>query len=242
MAEDSGRLPGEVRTYVIRNTNMSPQRREAYRRLAPWYCIPYAPQQSDVRAAFARPEAPLIMEIGFGMGYTTVELAEQNPNINYLGIEVHKPGVARVLRQLEKRGLDNVRIVHHDAVEVIRDMMPTEICAGCHIFFPDPWPKKRHHKRRLVQPAFPAFLSRVLERDAYVYLVTDWRDYAEQILSAFDESQEFVNRYEGFAPPQAWRPQTPFEKKGREKDHEIFELYFIRKTEHPCRARSAIVG
>ena len=229
MAEDRGRAPGEVRSYVIRNTNMNPQRREAYRRLAPRYCIPYTPQKFNVRSAFVRPEAPLIMEIGFGMGYATIELAERNPHTNYLGIEVHKPGVARVLRGIENHGLDNLLLVHHDAVEVIRDMMPPETCSGCHVFFPDPWPKKRHHKRRLVQPAFPAFLSRILEPEAYVYLVTDWEDYAEQMLSAFEEAEEFVNTYSGFAPPQPWRPQTPFEKKGLEKAHEIFEIYFIRQ-------------
>ncbi|MFP4374688.1 MAG: tRNA (guanosine(46)-N7)-methyltransferase TrmB [Spirochaetaceae bacterium] len=228
MPHEDGRAPGEVRTYVIRNTNMSPQRREAYRRLAPRYCIPYSPSFRDVRHDFERPEAPLILEIGFGMGYATVELARRHPEVNYLGIEVHKPGVARVLRQIEKREIANLRLVHHDAIEVIRDMIGDETFEGCHIFFPDPWPKKRHHKRRLVQPAFPPFLARVLRAGAYVYLVTDWEDYAHQMLAVFEGAGEFENRYEGFAPRQPWRPRTPFEEKGLARDHRIYELYFTK--------------
>jgi tRNA (guanine-N7-)-methyltransferase len=211
---------------------MSPQRREAYRRLSPHFCIPYAEEQTDVAAHFPNPEAPLVLEIGFGMGYATIELAAQNPGTNYLGIEVHKPGVARVLRQIEKRGLENLRLIHHDAVEVIRDMIPAGIFSGCHIFFPDPWPKKRHHKRRLVQPPFPGFLAPVLEPGAYVYLVTDWKDYAEQMLEVFEAAPEFQNRYDGFAPRQEWRPETPYERKGRAKDHPIFELYFHLSRGH----------
>jgi tRNA (guanine-N7-)-methyltransferase len=228
MDREQPRAPGEVRTYVIRNTNMSPQRREAYRRLCPRYCIPYEAARHDFAADFPDPRAPLILEIGFGMGYATVELAERNPAANYLGIEVHKPGVARVLRRIEVRGLRNLLLVHHDAVEVLRDMAVDEAFAGCHIFFPDPWPKKKHHKRRLVQPGFPPFLARVLEPGAYVYLVTDWADYAEQMLAVFEDAAEFENRYEGFAPRQQWRPQTPFERKGLARDHRIHELYFTK--------------
>lgn len=228
MPQDDARAPGEVRTYVIRNTNMSPRRREAYRRLYPTYCIPYEASSRDVRGDFEGPEAPLILEIGFGMGYATVELAERHPQVNHLGVEVHKPGVARVLRQIEKRGISNLRLVHHDAVEVIRDMIPDEVFDGCHIFFPDPWPKKRHHKRRLVQHGFPPFLARVLRPGAYVYLVTDWEDYAHQMLEVFEAAAEFENRYEGFAPRQEWRPRTPFEEKGLAKDHRIHELYFTK--------------
>ena len=228
MPQDDARAPGEVRTYVIRNTNMSPQRREAYRRLCPRYCVPYESSRRDIRDAFARPSAPLTLEIGFGMGYATVELAERHPEVNYLGVEVHKPGVARVLRQIEKRAISNLLLVHHDAVEVIRDMIPDETFDGCHIFFPDPWPKKRHHKRRLVQPGFPPFLARVLRRGAYVYLVTDWEDYAHQMLEIFEAASDFDNPYDGFAPRQDWRPSTPFEEKGRAKAHRIHELYFTK--------------
>jgi tRNA (guanine-N7-)-methyltransferase len=208
---------------------MSGQRREAYRRLAPVYCIPYVPERRNLTADFEHPEAPLVLEIGFGMGYATIELAEQNPGVNYLGIEVHKPGVARVLRRIEVRELRNLRIIHHDAVEVLRDMVEPEVFSGCHIFFPDPWPKKRHHKRRLVQPGFPEFLAPKLKNGAYVYLVTDWQDYARQMLEVFEDSAEFENAYEGFAPRQDWRPETPFERKGRAKEHEIHELYFVKR-------------
>lgn len=228
MCEERSRAPGEVRTFVIRNTNMSPQRREAYRRLCPRYCLGYRPERRDVRAEFPKPTAPLILEIGFGMGYATIELAERNPEVNYLGIEVHKPGVARVLRQIEVRGLENLRLIHHDAVEVIRDMLPPESVDGCHVFFPDPWPKKRHHKRRLVQIGFPSFLAPVLRRGGYVYMVTDWEDYARQMLRVFSAAEQYENSYDGFAPPRAWRPETPFERKGRAQDHEILELYFTK--------------
>ncbi|MFP3959585.1 MAG: tRNA (guanosine(46)-N7)-methyltransferase TrmB [Spirochaetaceae bacterium] len=229
MAEDTPRAPGEVRTYVVRNTNMSPKRREAYRRLAPVYCLPYAEERRNVAEAFPHPDAPLVLEIGFGMGYATVDIAERYPGTNFLGVEVHKPGVARVLRQIEARGLTNLRLIHHDAVEVLRDMIAAETFSGCHIFFPDPWPKKRHHKRRLIQKSFSPFLSRVLKPRAYVYVVTDWEDYAIQILTAFAESADFANPHEGFAPRLAWRPETPFERKGLEQQHEIFELYFTKR-------------
>jgi len=133
-----------------------------------------------------------------------------------------------VLRQIEARGLENLRLIHHDAVEVIRDMLPENSVDGCHVFFPDPWPKKRHHKRRLVQAGFPPFLAPVLRAGAYVYLVTDWEDYARQMLEVFSAAPQYANRYEGFAPRRPWRPETPFERKGIAKDHDIFELYFTK--------------
>ena len=173
-------------------------------------------------------ENPIIIEIGFGMGIATSIIAEQNPGINYLGIEVHRPGIGRLLWEIEKRNLKNIRIIEGNAVQFLEKIADNTV-SGFHIFFPDPWPKKRHHKRRLMTRPFTDLLCTKLIPGAYVYMVSDWNDYSEWALRELSETQGLVNRYPDFAIPRDWRPKTEFEKKGLLKNHEIREIYFEKR-------------
>ncbi len=168
---------------------------------------------------------PLIIEIGFGMGHATIELAEKFPGYNFLGIEVHTPGVGKVLDQIHKRDIKNLRIIQDDAVEVLEKMVPENTVKGFHVFFPDPWPKKKHHKRRLLQAEFVRKLSLRLIPGGYIYAVTDWEEYAEQILGVVAQEPLLANPYKGFSPPVEWRPKTSFQRKGEEKQHLIREVW-----------------
>lgn len=230
----------DIRSYVIRTTRMSDHQKEAYQRLQSVYCIPIAEDESAETALRwdqvfphrrEEPGRPVILDIGFGMGYELAELADRWRDHDFLGIEVHKPGVGKLLGELEKRALENVRVMRSDAVRICRSFIPPGTVRGIHIFFPDPWPKKRHHKRRLIRPGFPELIAPLLQRDGYVYLVTDWEDYARQMVRVLDESPHLDNRYpddEGFAPSLTWRPETAFERKGLGKGHRIFELVYER--------------
>jgi tRNA (guanine-N7-)-methyltransferase len=209
---------------------MSDAQRRSYAALASRYLIPFTEMSLDFRAVFGN-ENPVTLEIGFGMGIATAIIAGENPGKNYLGIEVFRPGIGRLLWEIEKRRLDNIRIIEHDAVEVCEEMIPPASLGGVHIFFPDPWPKKRHHKRRLVKRPFTELLARRLAPAGYIYMVTDWAEYGDWALGELSLTAGLVNLYGGFAPPQAWRPQTKFETKGLQKNHEVRELLF--KTETP---------
>jgi tRNA (guanine-N7-)-methyltransferase len=222
-----------VKTYVLRQARMTKHQREAYERLSQLYCIPLADEPLEFADYFPSPDAPLILEIGFGMGETTADLAERNPDTNFLGVEVHKPGVGKLLGQIEKRGLENLRIVHGDVIPVLKRMAPEGSFDGCHIFFPDPWPKKRHHKRRLIQSGFARLVAPKLREGAYLYVVTDWGDYAEQILDVLEQTPGLENPYGGFAPERSWRPMTAFETKGRAQSHDIYEVYVVRRAQAP---------
>ncbi len=215
-----------VKSYVLRAGRMSPAQQKAYDELSDRYCIPYREGFLN-REELLREKSEVVVEIGFGMGDATYQIAMDNPDKEYIGIEVHKPGVGKLLYRIEENGIGNLRIVEHDAVEVLDNMLPDKSINGFHIFFPDPWPKKKHHKRRLIQPGFINKLEKKLAVNGYLYVATDWENYAEHILSVLTESG-LVNRYDGFADPQSWRPGTKFERKGREKSHQIYELLFVR--------------
>ncbi len=223
----------ENRSFVIRQVRMSPHQKAAYERLAPQYCIPFDESNSgelDWNAVFGRQGARRVVDIGFGMGQALIALAERNSDTDFLGIEVHKPGIGRVLGQLEERGLKNVRVVRYDAVVVCHRLIAQDSIDAIHLFFPDPWPKKRHHKRRLVRPGFPELISPLLRSGGYFYAVTDWEDYAYAMLDVLDESALLKNANgRGFSQPQEWRPETAFERKGREKGHAIFEVMYYRR-------------
>lgn len=232
----------DIRSYVVRATRMSNHQKDAYERLYDRYCVPVPDALPRIEwnelfphRAGGAPDAerPLILDIGFGMGYELAELADARRDTDFLGVEVHKPGVGKLLSEIERRSLENVRILRYDAVAVCRTMIPPGSLTGIHLFFPDPWPKKRHHKRRLVRPGFPELVAPLLRRrEGYLYLVTDWEDYALQMRALLDESPLLVNQYEaagegeGYAPPQPWRPRTAFERKGIGKGHRIFELIY----------------
>jgi len=217
-----------IRSYVLRQGRFSPAQQRAYAELMPRLGITYQPQPLDFKAIFGR-EAPVVVEIGSGMGETTARIAAASPDIDYLAIEVHAPGIGSLLRRIEEEGLTNLRIVQHDAVEVLRDMVPPGSLAGIHVFFPDPWPKKRHHKRRLVQPAFALLAATRLARGGRLHVATDWQEYAEQILEVLSAVPGLANTAAGFAPRPAWRPETKFEQRGRRLGHGVWDVLFTRE-------------
>ena len=195
--------------------------------LAQWG-IAYAPQPLDFAASFLR-SAPTILEIGFGMGRTTADIAEAHPQNNYLGVEVHTPGVGSLLKEIQVRNLSNVRIIQHDAVEVLNHMIADSTLAGIHIYFPDPWPKKRHHKRRLIQPALVVLLAQKLAPGGYLHCATDWEEYAQQMLEVLSGETTLRNTAPGFAPRPAWRPTTKFEQRGINLGHGVWDVLFKKK-------------
>ncbi|MDR2194196.1 MAG: tRNA (guanosine(46)-N7)-methyltransferase TrmB [Treponema sp.] len=218
------------RTYVLRSGRMTDAQRRSYETLLPQYSVPFEEKTLDFSRVF-RNNNPTIIEIGFGMGIATAQIAEENPHINYLGIEVHKPGVGKLAGEIERRQLRNIRIIEHDAVEVVETMVNAGSVDGFHIFFPDPWRKKRHHKRRLIQKPFTSELAAKLKPDGYVYMVTDWAEYGDWALAELSATPALINAYpSGFAEPQPWRPRTKFEEKGLLQNREIRELFFKKET------------
>ncbi|MFW5717829.1 MAG: tRNA (guanosine(46)-N7)-methyltransferase TrmB [Spirochaetota bacterium] len=222
------RDPDHIKSYARRATRMSRHQRDAYERLCERYCVPRSETPVDPRSLFPDPDLPVILEIGFGMGAATAELAASMPGVNFLGVEVYKPGVGKLLSLIEQGGLENVRIVHDDAILVLEQMIRQGSLDGIHLFFPDPWPKKRHHKRRIVRPALARAMASRLRPGGYLYMVTDWEEYARVALDVLEETPGLENPYDGFAPPREWRPQTAFEAKGRRADRPIIEIYVLR--------------
>jgi tRNA (guanine-N7-)-methyltransferase len=217
-----------IRSYVLRQGRFSRGQQRAHAELLPRFGLPYRAAPIDWRAAFGR-EAPVVAEVGFGMGETTAEIAAANPAIDYLAIEVHTPGVGSLLKRIEENAITNIRIVQHDAVEVMRDMVPAGSLAAIHIFFPDPWPKKRHHKRRLLQRDFVELAATRLEPGGVLHVATDWRDYADEVLGLLGEMRALRNTAQGFAPRPAWRPETKFERRGRRLGHGVWDIVFEKR-------------
>lgn len=217
-----------VRSFVLRQGRVSPAQRRACETLLPRYGVPYQSAALDLEALFGRP-APKILEIGYGMGETTAAIAEAHPENDYVGIEVHTPGVGNLLQLIGARGLSNIRVIQHDAVEVLAHMIAPDTLAGAHIYFPDPWPKKRHHKRRLLQPPFVALLASRLQPGAYLHAATDWEDYAAQILEVLSAEPTLVNTADGYAARPAYRPLTKFEQRGLKLGHAVRDIIFRRR-------------
>jgi len=219
-----------IRSYVLRQGRLTDAQRRAHEALLPRFGIPYARAPLDLERAFGR-AAPKILEIGFGMGETTAEIAARYPQNDYLGIEVHTPGVGGLLKRAAARGPANLRIVQHDAVEVLEHMIFPASLDGAHVFFPDPWPKKRHHKRRLVQAPFIELLATRMKPGAYLHIATDWEDYARQIIEVLSAEPLLANTAGGFAPRPAWRPLTKFESRGLKLGHKVWDAVFRRRAE-----------
>ncbi len=217
-----------IRSYVLRQGRVSNAQQRAYDTLLPRYGIPFTPHAIDLDQSFGR-SAPKILEIGFGMGETTADIAASHPDNDYLGIEVHTPGVGGLLKRIAEHGLGNVRIIQHDAVEVLTHMITPSTFDGAHIFFPDPWPKKRHHKRRLIQPAFIALLVERMKPGAYVHVATDWQEYAEQVLAVLTAEPQLTNAANGYAPRPDYRPQTKFESRGLKLGHGVWDIVFRKR-------------
>jgi tRNA (guanine-N7-)-methyltransferase len=217
-----------IRSYVLRQGRVSNAQRRAHDSLLPRYGVPYSPARLDLDALFGR-SAPHVLEIGFGMGETTAAVAATQPGIDYLGIEVHTPGVGSLLKLIDERALANVRIVQHDAVEVLEHMIAPDALDGVHIFFPDPWPKKRHHKRRLIQPPLVALIASRLKPGGYIHAATDWEEYAQQILEVLSGEPTLRNAAQTFAPRPAYRPLTKFEQRGLRLGHGVWDVIFDRR-------------
>ena len=218
----------EVKTYVLRAGRMTAAQEKAYKELAPAYCIPFENKRINFVDIFGNTN-PIIVEIGFGMGDATWQIAKANPNINYIGIEVHTPGVGKLLSEIQKNELKNLYIIEYDAMEVLQNMFGDNSINGFHIFFPDPWPKKKHHKRRMLQRPRTDLLAKKLSAGGYLYFVTDWLEYAEFALEQLTDTPGLKNKYDGFAEPQLWRNQTKFERKGMAADRVITEIFFEKK-------------
>jgi tRNA (guanine-N7-)-methyltransferase len=217
-----------VRSYVLRAGRMGTGQVRALAELAPRFVLPFAPQPLDARAVFGR-DAPLVVEVGFGMGAATAAIAAAQPLTDFLGIEVHEPGVGALLQRIDAERLANLRIVRHDAVEVLRDMIAPGTLAGVNLFFPDPWPKKRHWKRRILQPAFAALVASRLAPGGRFHCATDWQGYAEQMLEVLAAEPLLVNTAPDYAPRPEHRPLTKFEQRGLALGHGVWDLVFARR-------------
>ena len=216
-----------IRSYVLRQGRLTDAQRRACDELLPRFGIDYAPGPLDLGRMFGR-AAPKILEIGFGMGETTAAIAASHPENDYLGIEVHTPGVGSLLKRIAEAGLSNVRVIRHDALDVLEHMIPAGSLDGVHVFFPDPWPKKRHHKRRLLQPPFLRLLASRMKPGAYLHVATDWQDYAQQILAVLAGEPLLVNTAPGYASRPAYRPLTKFESRGLKLGHGVWDVIFRR--------------
>jgi len=214
-----------IRSFVLRQGRVTDAQRRACEKLLPRFGLPYSREPVDLDRVFGR-AGPKILEIGTGMGETSARIAAAHPEHDYIGVEVHTPGVGSLLNRIVELGLSNVRVIQHDAAEVLRDMIRPAALDGVHVFFPDPWPKKRHHKRRLLQPPFVKLLASRMRPGAYLHVATDWEDYAQQILAVLSAEPLLANAADGFAPRPASRPQTKFESRGLRLGHRVWDLLF----------------
>jgi tRNA (guanine-N7-)-methyltransferase len=216
----------QIRSYVLRQGRTTPAQQRALDELLPRFGISFSDEPLHAQAVFGR-SAPLVLEIGSGMGETTAAIAYAHPETDYLALEVHGPGVGSLLKKIAELGLRNLRIVRHDALEVLERMIPDASLAGIHLFFPDPWPKKRHHKRRLVQAPFAALAARKLAPGGYLHAATDWPEYATQMEEVFSSNSLFRKD----SPEKKDRPVTKFERRGIGLGHPVRDLLFLRRKE-----------
>ncbi|MDQ7988551.1 MAG: tRNA (guanosine(46)-N7)-methyltransferase TrmB [Candidatus Dactylopiibacterium sp.] len=227
--EPSGRFSRQpIRSFVLRQGRMSDAQKRYLDELLPRYAIPYAVAPIDYAATFGR-QAPVVLEIGCGMGDTTVRIASVRPDTDFIGIEVHGPGVGNLCKLMDAAGLGNLRVMQHDATEVVRDMIAPASLAGIHVYFPDPWPKKRHHKRRILQPAFVRQLAERLAPGGYLHCATDWEEYAQFMLETLAAEPLLANTAADYAEKPDYRPLTKFEARGLRLGHGVWDLVFRRR-------------
>ena len=217
-----------IRSFVTRAGRLSTAQARAIDTLGPQFCIPFAKSPLDLEMLFKR-SAPTIFEIGFGMGETSAHIAALMPEKNFIGVEVHTPGVGSLLKTIGEQQLENLRLIQHDAVEVLTHMIASESLAGAHVFFPDPWHKARHNKRRLLQPPLVALLASRIKQGGTLHCATDWQDYAEQMLMVLGAEPTLRNTADGFAERPAYRPVTKFENRGIKLGHGVWDLVFVKR-------------
>lgn len=218
-----------IRSFVLRQGRLTKGQERALETLMPVYGVPYAPEAIDLNQIFGRKDSLKILEIGFGMGETTARIAQSMPERDFLGVEVHTPGVGGLLKLVGEAALTNVRVIQHDAVEVLKHMLPDASLDGVHIFFPDPWHKTRHHKRRLIQASFVKLLCRKLKAGAYLHVSTDWQEYAEWVLEILQAEPLLQNTAQNYAPKPDYRPLTKFENRGIKLGHGVWDIVFRRR-------------
>lgn len=216
-----------IRSFVLRQGRMSEAQKRHINDLLPLHGLPYQAAALDYAALFGR-QAPVVLEIGCGMGDTTAKIAAARPDNDFIGIEVHGPGVGNLCKLIDEQKLTNLRVMQHDATEVIRDMIAPGTLAGVHVYFPDPWPKKRHHKRRILQPAFVHELALRLAPGGYLHCATDWEEYAQFMLEVLSAEPLLANTASDYAPRPEWRPLTKFEARGLNLGHGVWDLIFRR--------------
>lgn len=227
MIETTQKPHRPIRSYVRREGRLTAGQQRALETLWPRFGIEYSDKMLDLAAIFGR-SAPITLEIGFGNGETLAQMADAAPERDFLGIEVHRPGVGHLLQRIEALGLSNLRVMCHDAVEVLRHQIPPGSLDTVQIFFPDPWHKKRHHKRRIIQPDFVALLATRIAPGGTLHLATDWEDYAGHMLEVMRGSAAFRNTAADFAPRPAHRPLTRFEQRGQRLGHGVWDVVFVR--------------
>ncbi len=230
--DQAGPAPRHVRSFALRRGHVTNAQRRAYDELFPRVAIAYRAEPLDLAAAFGR-VAPTVLEIGFGMGETTAAIAQARPDVNFLGVEVFVAGIGALAKRIDDMALTNVRIVQHDAIEVVRDMLAPASLAGVHIFVPDPWPKARHHKRRLVAQPFIGRLADRIAPGGYLHCATDWEHYAQQMLDVLSNEPTLANLHSGYSPapcnPLVERPTTKFHARGTRLGHGVWDLVFVRR-------------
>jgi len=219
-----------IKSFVVRAGRMGSGQIRALAELGPRFVLPFEPKLLNPTEVFGR-TAPVVLEIGFGMGDATAKIAQTLDHIDFIGCEVHEPGVGALLKQIDEKQLSNIRIIQHDAVEVLAQMIAPASLAGVHLFFPDPWHKKRHNKRRLIQPAFVATLIQHIAPGGYLHCATDWEPYAQQMLEVLSADSGLVNTAEGYAETPAYRPLTKFENRGLKLGHGVWDLVFKKRDD-----------
>ena len=236
--KDNEDLPNEhmhrrIRSFVLRQGRVTKGQERALETQWPKYGVEYGLQGIDLNTLFGRSESKKILEIGFGMGETTAKIAQTLPDCDFLAAEVHTPGVGALLKLIEELALTNIRIIQHDVVEVLQNMIADASLDGVHIFFPDPWHKKRHHKRRLIQAEFVKLLCTKLKVGAYLHVATDWQEYAEWVLEVLNAEPQLQNTANdltsGYAEKPSYRPLTKFENRGIKLGHGVWDLVFRRR-------------
>jgi len=218
-----------IRSFVLRQGRLTKGQARALETVFPKFGITYKPELLDLATQFGRADSKKILEIGFGMGETTAKIAQTLPECDFLAAEVHTPGVGALLKLIAESALTNIRVIQHDVVEVLQNMLPEASLDGIHIFFPDPWHKKRHHKRRLIQAEFVKLLCTRLKPGAYIHVATDWQEYAEWVLEVLSAEPQLQNTVKDYAEKPAYRPLTKFENRGIKLGHGVWDMVFTRK-------------
>ncbi|PPD44536.1 MAG: tRNA (guanosine(46)-N7)-methyltransferase TrmB [Methylotenera sp.] len=218
-----------IRSFVLRQGRLTKGQARALETGLPQFGVSYTPELLDLNAVFNRVDSKKILEIGFGMGETTAKIAQVLPNCDFLAAEVHTPGVGALLKLIQENTLTNIRVIQHDVVEVLHHMVADASLDGVHIFFPDPWHKKRHHKRRLIQAEFVNLLCTKLKAGGYLHVATDWQEYAEWVLEVLNAEAQLENTAKDYAVKPSYRPLTKFENRGLKLGHGVWDMVFTRK-------------